>query len=106
MRNKVFIAAFILHFGFSLAGFYTLNALAVGSQDGAADAGGLSWLGVPVHYVLLQPIAFWLLLALQIRWWTWPGLALTAVLLLANSLLACGIIALLVRRIVPGVSRS
>jgi hypothetical protein len=63
--------------------------------------GALGWAEIPLYYVLLQPAAHWLLLALAIQWWTWPGLLLTATFLAANSLIACGLVALLSRRFAP-----
>jgi hypothetical protein len=99
MRKNTFIGFVLLHFALSLVGFYGINALAIGAQDSGASSTGWSWIEPFIQFGLLQPLAFWLLLVLPVRWWTWLGLTLTATLLLANSLIACGLAASLFRRL-------
>jgi hypothetical protein len=88
MTLRLFIALVILHFGLSLGAFLGLNAWAAGVQDAGTFAPAAGWVELPLHFVLLQPLAHWILAAVAIRWWTWTGLATVAALIGLNSTLA------------------
>lgn len=103
MKYRYFILGWALHFGLSLAGFLGLNAAALGAADAAAGAGapgrGLAALETVVHFVLLQPLAHWVLEAFAVAWWSWPGLVALAALLALNSFLPTAFVAAAWRRI-------
>lgn len=96
MKNRLLVFAFLLHVGVSLGAFIGLNAWAVGIQDAGTPPTALVWAEFPVNFVLLQPIAYWVVDGLAIAWWTWPGLATLAALVGLNSAIvviavaACG----------------
>jgi hypothetical protein len=99
MNLKRLTVATVLHFGLSLGFFLGINGWAVGIQDaGSAAPGAARWIEIPLHFILLQPLAHWVVTGLAIPWWTWPGLAGIAVLFALNSIIAvalvCGILSM------------
>jgi hypothetical protein len=92
MKLNIFIFCLILHFGLSLGAFLGLNGWAAGVQDAGTFAPAAAWAELPLHFILLQPLAHWVLAAVAIRWWTWPGLATVAVLFGLNSTLAVSVV--------------
>lgn len=92
MKLYIFIGALLLHFGLSLGAFLGLNGWTAAAQDSGTFAPAAGWLELPLHFILLQPLAHWILAAVAIRWWTWPGLATVAVLFASNSALAVTLI--------------
>jgi hypothetical protein len=91
MISKGLAIFFLIHFGLSLAAFLGLNTAAVAAADAGADAGWLPVIELPVRYLLLQPVAHWVLANLAIAWWTWPGLVALGLVAAANSAVVCGI---------------
>jgi len=98
MINKNNIAIFVAHAALSLGGFLSLNAWAIATQDAGVTATGWYRLEILVHYVLLQPLAHWVLQSVTIVWWTWPGLLVLTALLLLNSVIFAVLLATLLRR--------
>lgn len=92
MKLRIFILCLILHCGLSLGAFLGLNGWAAGVQDSGASAAAASWLELLLHFILLQPLAHWVLAAVAIRWWSWPGLATLSALLGLNSTVAVTLI--------------
>ena len=65
----------------------TLTLAQASADAGVPLAGPGAVLSAVVRYLLLQPLALWLLEALQIRWWTWPGALLLVTICIGNGLL-------------------
>ncbi|HUF71308.1 MAG TPA: hypothetical protein VMR74_00235 [Gammaproteobacteria bacterium] len=97
MKNRLLIVGFILHFGLSLGGFVGLYGWAVGAQDAGTVAPSLGWVEVALRFVLLQPLAHWVLEAAPVAWWTWSGLASIAVLFGLNSAIVGAVVAVFLR---------
>lgn len=102
MINRILIAS-SLHAGLSLAGYVGLNAWAMGFLDGGGAEPGAAFAAVRivVGFVLLQPLAYWILVVDRLVWWTWPGLGLAAIVVLANSFLQIGLAVSLWRALRP-----
>lgn len=85
-KNLVWLVG--LHFGLSLGGFLGLDAWSLGMLDSGSAHPPVAFALVrgAVDFVLLQPVAYWAISAIALGWWTWPGLAATAGVILANSL--------------------
>jgi hypothetical protein len=80
--------AAVLHWAASLGGFWLVLLLAAGAAERtAAEPVWLAALDSFVRFVLMQPIAYWVLVAGEIRFWTPIGLAVTAVVFALNSAL-------------------
>jgi len=93
MKYRRLVVAGALHFGLSLGCFLGVNGWAVGSQDaGSATQAAAAWIEIPLHFILLQPLAHWLVAGLAIPWWTWSGLTGIAVLFALNSAAAVAIV--------------
>ena len=105
MKNRVIPIFFLIHFSLSVALFLALSTWTLGTEDGAmapgksasADASlpasaplAMRWTAVLVHYLLLQPLAHWVLRAGVIVWWTWPGLLALLGLVAFNSAVVSG----------------
>ena len=80
-----------------------LRAWAVGAADSGvatvpAAVSTAAWL---LELVLLQPAAYWILAALQLRWWTWAGLIATVLVTAINSGIVAALARLWWRRRVP-----
>jgi len=99
MIKRLIILLFSLHAGLSLGGFLLLNSLALAAQDTGSAVGWIAWLEIPLHFVLLQPFAHWVLATATIAWWTWPGLALLTALLAVNSAIFAALAAAVLRRL-------
>ena len=97
MKTRLLIVGFILHFGLSLGGFVGLYGWAAGAQDAGTVVPSLGWVEVALRFVLLQPLAHWVLDAVSVAWWTWSGLASIAVLFGINSALVGAIVAAFLR---------
>ena len=105
MKNRPIALGLALHFGLSLGGFLGLYGWAAGVQDGPASAPSLGWLELVLRFVVLQPLAHWVLDAIPVQWWTWPGLTRLSLLFLLNSLVVVALIRTLIgalRRPAPG----
>ena len=98
MINKNIIAIFVAHAVLSLGGFLSLNGWAIAAQDAGTGSTGLYWLETLLHYVLLQPLAHWVLRAVTLVWWTWPGFLLLTALLVLNSVMFAVLFATVLRR--------
>jgi hypothetical protein len=86
MKYRLLIVCFAVHLALSLALFFALYGSAAGIQDAGVPAPpGMGMLEIALRFVLLQPLAHWMLEALPIAWWTWPGLAALSALLGLNS---------------------
>lgn len=88
MKYRFLLIGIALHFCLSLGLFLGLYGWAVGVQDAGAAAAPIGWVELPLRFVLLQPLAHWVLDAAAIAWWTWPGLGIIAVLFGLNSIVA------------------
>jgi hypothetical protein len=97
LKKRYIIVGFLLHFGLSLGGFVGLYGWAAGVQDGGAAAAPSGWLEAALRYVLLQPLAHWVLEAVAIAWWTWAGLGGVALVFAINSAVVVGAAAVLAR---------
>ena len=90
IRARVWLGAGAVHAAMSLAGFWSLSIVGLAAAD--SDLAMVPWWLAPlehaVRFVLLQPLAHWVLALLEVRYWTWPGLALSTVLIGANSAVA------------------
>lgn len=99
MKYSILFLALVVHAAVALGGFVGLEAWAVGALDsGNTDPGLL--LGTArllVHYVLLQPLAHWVLGT--VAWWTWSGMIGAGAVVAVNSLIQVGGVALLWRRL-------
>jgi hypothetical protein len=89
MKDRLLIGFYIVHASLSFGGFLLFASWVVGFQDGGGADPGLapSAFGVLVHYVLLQPVAHWVLALAGFRWWTWAGLGAVLAVVLINSLI-------------------
>lgn len=94
MNSKWLYGLFAAHFGLSFGAWLGLNGAAVAAQDAGTTATALAWLRLPVNFVLLQPLAYWVLAAAEMQWWTWTGLAGASVLIALNSLLFVALVSL------------
>lgn len=77
-----------IHAAAGLVGFLVANGWGLAIVDtGPASPGpvarGLGWV---VHYVLLQPLAYWIIEARPFVWWTWTGLVVLAAVIACNTL--------------------
>jgi hypothetical protein len=88
MKYKWIYSFMLLHAAVSLMAFLALNGAALAAADAGRVAPLMGVLAPVVHYVLLQPIAHWLLAVTAIAWWTWPGLVALVAVVLLNSTLA------------------
>lgn len=99
MKYRYLLLIFLVHWGLGLAGFMGISAWAIALQDAeplvetGSYAASLRWFELLLRYGLLQPLAHWVLRALQIDWWVWSGLIQLAVVLAANSLIVVGLAA-------------
>jgi len=76
MKKRLLIASFAAHLVLSFGLFFWLYGSAAGMQDAGVPAPpGMGVLEIGLRFVLLQPLAHWVLMALPIAWWTWSGLA-------------------------------
>jgi len=93
------ILASVLHAGLGVGGHAGLNAWAMGFLDGGGREPGFAFTAARalVDYVLLQPFAHWVLVQGDVAWWTWPGLGLTALVVLANSFVQVSLVVALWR---------
>jgi hypothetical protein len=90
LKKRLILIA-IPHFALSLGAFVGLKGWAVGVQDAGTAVDGAPWLEGLVDWVLLQPLAHWVVEGVAIAWWTWPGLATTAVLFGLNSVVVAAL---------------
>lgn len=94
--TKKYLSGFLIgHFWLSLGAFLGLNGWLLAAQDGGTEAAGAVWIAWLVNFVLLQPLAHWILAAFPFAWWTWPGLLMLAGLLACNSSLLAAVLWLL-----------
>lgn len=89
------VVFWLAHFALSLAGYLILSAAAVGVADsGAAAPAWLNFLGAALSFVLLQPLAYWVITASGRAWLSGSGeIAILALLCLANSAVVTTILA-------------
>lgn len=78
----------LVHGGAGLVGFLVSNGWGLALVDsGSAETGpaatALGWL---VNYVLLQPLAYWIIEAGSFAWWTWAGLGGLLAVIAFNTL--------------------
>ncbi len=87
------------HWLLGLSAYLVLYGLGLALQESGSAPGFPGWLELPLRFVLLQPLAHWLLDTAAAASWTWAGLAETALLVALNSaavsLLLAGIVAAL-----------
>ena len=104
MRYKFFILFFCLHAGLGFCGLLLLEGSALAAADAGTGAAGipLTLLALAVRYVLLQPVAHWLLPLGGAGVGTWTGLAQIAAIVLINSLIVAGLATVVWRRLHRG----
>jgi hypothetical protein len=91
--------AVALHWVASLGGFWLVLLLAAGAAErAAAEPAWLTGLDTFVRFVLMQPIAYWVLVAAKLRFWTPMGLAVAAFVFALNSALVVGLVGVALHR--------
>jgi hypothetical protein len=96
---KGWLLAFGAHFALSVGGFWLLSivAFAIAESNFGPAPAWLAPLEKIVTFGLLQPLAYWVFAVGEIRYWTWPGLALSTLLIAINSAVAVAIVQAIVR---------
>lgn len=99
LKSMYLFFFFVAHWLLSLSAYLVLYGLGLALQEAGSASALLAWLELPLRFVLLQPLAHWLLDTAAAASWTWAGLAETALLVALNSavvsLLLAGIVAAL-----------
>jgi len=93
LNIRAFTIFIIAYTGVGSGAYLGLMAWAAAAGDAGAVAG--VWLvavGVLVRYVLLQPMAYWVIDATGLAWWTWSGLAALVLVCAANSVLIAALL--------------
>lgn len=89
----------VAHVLLCAAGFWIVTIVAFAIAE--SNYGPAPWWFAPlekfVMFVLLQPLAYWVLATGAIRYWTWFGLTLSIIVFIANSVLAISIVRVAVR---------
>ena len=92
--KKIYLWTFFAaHWLLSLSAYGVIYALGLALQDAGFASRALAWVEVPLRYVLLQPLAHWVLDTAASASWTWSGLARTAMLVALNSAFASVLLA-------------
>jgi hypothetical protein len=94
LKIRILIALAVIHAVVGFVGFLLVNAWALAIADAGGSgvptlARGVGWV---VDYVLLQPLAHWVIDSTSPAWWTWPGLALLVTVIGLNSAAVAGAI--------------